>query len=218
MGADHFALTVPRTWFELSVRPERRDDDISALVTSRMTDHPQLREHRTEIVRILRRFARSAWDSGARYCAAFAEPSEDGIVSGALTVTMIPGPEAGGDALEELTARVASLADRSDDGTYTNVDIHELPRVGRVPRTWGVTDVEVPDGRGQLRSVMMQTFVPVGTEVALISVSSPATDLAEVLFDLFETVTDTFELIDSDLIGSAPTLGSAPDAGSGTSS
>lgn len=208
MGADHFALTVPRTWFELSVRPERRDDDISALVTTRIDDHPELRDHRTEIVRILRRFARSAWDSGARYCAAFAEPSEDGVVSGALTVTMIPGPESGGDALEELTERVSSLADRSDDGTYTNVDIHELPHVGRVPRTWGVTDVEVPEGRGQIRSVMMQTFVPVGTEIALISVSSPATDLAEVLFGLFEAVTDTFELIESDFAATTAGAGS----------
>jgi hypothetical protein len=190
MTVDQFAITVPRTWFELSVRPERRDDDISALVTERLADHPELREHRTEIVRLLRRFARSAWDSGARYCAAFAEPSEDGIVSGALTVTMLPGT---GD--DDLTERVTSVS-AEDEGMH--VDIHELPRIGRVPRTWGISTVQAPEDRGEFQAVMMQTFVPVGDQVALVSVSSPATDLADVLYELFEAVTDTFELVSSE--------------------
>lgn len=190
MTVDQFAITVPRTWFELSVRPERRDDDISALVTERLDDHPELREHRTEIVRLLRRFARSAWDSGARYCAAFAEPSEDGIVSGALTVTMLPGT---GD--DDLTERVTSVS-AEDEGMH--VDIHELPRIGRVPRTWGISTVQAPEDRGEFQAVMMQTFVPAGDQVALVSVSSPATDLADVLYELFEAVTDTFELVSSE--------------------
>lgn len=198
MSVDHFAITVPRSWFELPVEPERRDDRISALVQERIEDHRELWDHRTEIVRALRRFARSAWDSGARYCAAFAEPSEDGIVSGALTVTVLPAPEAGGDPLGALTDHVAALGG-DDDGMH--VDVHEVPRVGRVPRVWGVSTVQAPDGRGSFDVVLMQTFVPAGDQVALVSVSSPATDLAEPLYELFETVTDTFELIDSASVG-----------------
>ncbi|MBF4607929.1 hypothetical protein [Curtobacterium sp. VKM Ac-1393] len=198
MSVDHFAITVPRSWFELPVEPERRDDRISALVQERIEDQRELFDHRTEIVRALRRFARSAWDSGARYCAAFAEPSEDGIVSGALTVTVLPAPEAGGDALAALTDHVAALGG-DDDGMH--VDVHEVPRVGRVPRVWGVSTVQAPDGRGSFDVVLMQTFVPAGDQVALVSVSSPATDLAEPLYELFETVTDTFELIDSATVG-----------------
>jgi hypothetical protein len=199
MSVDHFAITVPRSWFELPVEPERRDDRISALVQERIEDHRELWDHRTEIVRVLRRFARSAWDSGARYCAAFAEPSEDGIVSGALTVTVLPAPAAGGDPLAALTDHVAALGG-DDDGMH--VDVHEVPRVGRVPRVWGVSTVQAPDGRGSFDVVLMQTFVPAGDQVALVSVSSPATDLAEPLYELFETVTDTFELIDSAAVGS----------------
>lgn len=198
MSVDHFAITVPRSWFELPVEPERRDDRISALVQERIEDQRELWDHRTEIVRALRRFARSAWDSGARYCAAFAEPSEDGIVSGALTVTVLPAPEAGGDPLDALTDHVAALGG-DDDGMH--VDVHEVPRVGRVPRVWGVSTVQAPDGRGSFDVVLMQTFVPAGDQVALVSVSSPATDLAEPLYELFETVTDTFELIDSASVG-----------------
>lgn len=198
MSVDHFAITVPRSWFELPVEPERRDDRISALVQERVEGQRELFDHRTEIVRALRRFARSAWDSGARYCAAFAEPSEDGIVSGALTVTVLPAPGAGGDPLAALTDHVAALGG-DDDGMH--VDVHEVPRVGRVPRVWGVSTVQAPDGRGSFDVVLMQTFVPAGDQVALVSVSSPATDLAEPLYELFETVTDTFELIDSATVG-----------------
>lgn len=212
MSADHFAITVPRSWFELPIDPERRDDAISALVEERIVEHRELWDHRTEIVRVLRRFARSAWDSGARYCAAFAEPSEDGIVSGALTVTMLPAPQGDEDPLGALTDHVASLGS-ADDGMH--VDVHEVPRVGRVPRTWGVSSVPAPDGRGSFDVVLMQTFFPTGDQVALVSVSSPATDLAEPLFELFETVTDTFELVDSAAVGSAAGSGSGPSSGSG---
>jgi hypothetical protein len=194
MPADHFAITVPRSWFELPVDPERRDDRISALVQERIAEHRELWDHRTEIVRVLRRFARSAWDSGARYCAAFAEPSEDGVVSGALTVTVLPAPGDGDDPLDSLTDHVAALGG-GEDGMH--VDLHDLPRVGRAPRTWGVSTVQAPDDRGTLDVVIMQTFVPADGQVALVSVSSPATDLAEPLLELFETVTDTFELLDS---------------------
>ncbi|MBT2501873.1 hypothetical protein [Curtobacterium sp. ISL-83] len=199
MPSDHFAITVPGSWFELPVDPDRRDDLISALVQDRIAEHRELWDHRTEIVRVLRRFARSAWDSGARYCAAFAEPSEDGIVSGALTITVLPAPEASEDPLGTLTDHVASLG-AADDGMH--VDVHDVPRAGRVPRTWGVSTVQAPDGRGSFDVVLMQTFFPAGEQVALVSVSSPATDLAEPLLELFETVTDTFELIDSASVGS----------------
>ncbi|MDK8170972.1 hypothetical protein QP735_00375 [Curtobacterium citreum] len=198
MPADHFAITVPRSWFELPVEPDRRDDRISALVQERIVEHRDLWDHRTEIVRVLRRFARSAWDSGARYCAAFAEPSEDGIVSGALTVSVLPAPAGSEDPLGSLTDHVAALGG-ADDGMH--VDVHDVPRVGRVPRVWGVSTVQAPDDRGSFDVVLMQTFVPADGQVALVSVSSPATDLAEPLLELFETVTDTFELLDSATVG-----------------
>ncbi|WP_141399163.1 hypothetical protein [Curtobacterium sp. 'Ferrero'] len=194
MPVDHFAITVPRSWFELPVEPDRRDDRISTLVQDRIAEHRELWDHRTEIVRVLRRFARSAWDSGARYCAAFAEPSEDGVVSGALTVTVLPAPGDQDDPTGSLIDHVAALGG-NDAGMH--VDVHDLPRAGRVPRVWGTSTVQAPDDRGSFDVVLMQTFVPADGQVALVSVSSPATDLAEPLLELFETVTDTFELLDS---------------------
>lgn len=188
--ADAFAVTVPRSWFEVPLVPAHRDDAIAALVTARLPTSPALRPHRAEIVRILRRFARSAWDSGARYCAAFAEPSDDGIVSGALTVTALPAPTGTTDPITALTDRVAALGDD------LHVDVRNLPLAGAAPRRWGTANVAASDGRS-VPVALMQVFVPAGEHVLLVSCSSPAVDVAPMLFELFESVTDTFELLDA---------------------
>lgn len=55
-----FAVTVPPSWFELDLAPATRDGSIAALVDARVRDQPELREHRSEITRLLRQQAREA--------------------------------------------------------------------------------------------------------------------------------------------------------------
>lgn len=52
-----------------------------------------------------------------------------------------------------------------------------LPDAGRAARDQGVTDVELPGG-GWLRTILMQTFVPVDADrLLLVAAASPAIDL-----------------------------------------
>jgi hypothetical protein len=64
-------------------------------------------------------------------------------------------------------------------------------------RTSGVEDVELPDGSGWIRSVVMQTIIPVpDTEkVTMVTLSSPSLALAEEFLDLFDAVTGTFRFV-----------------------
>jgi hypothetical protein len=57
-----------------------------------------------------------------------------------------------------------------------------------------VEDLALPDGSGHIRSVVMQTFVPVPDDrrVMIVSCSSPVVLLAEDLLDLFDAITSTF--------------------------
>jgi hypothetical protein len=54
----------------------------------------------------------------------------------------------------------------------------------------------MPEGSGWIRTVLMQTFIPVPgphrKQVALVTASSPILPLATELLDLFDAVTSTF--------------------------
>lgn len=189
-----FALSLPDSWFELDVRPATRDASIRALVDRRTHEQPELWEHRAELVRMLRRQARDAADAGAVYCACFVLVVDDSVIPGSLTVSVIPPPPggSGADAIAEL---LSVNEPREDGGTWMSRSIASLPEAGRAARAQGVTDVELPGG-GSLRTILMQTFVPVDAErVLLVAAACPAIDLAEPLLELFDTITATLALV-----------------------
>jgi hypothetical protein len=119
---------------------------------------------------------------------------EGSIIPGSLTVTVLPPPPAGSaaDAIAEL---LSSKEARQDGDTWMLRSVVELPDAGRAARAQGVADVELPGG-GWLRTILMQTFVPVdGDRILLVAGASPALDLAEPLLELFETITSTLTLV-----------------------
>jgi hypothetical protein len=187
-----FALTVPRDWYEIDLLPATRDTSLQSLVYEQTRQVPELRSMRADIVRLVREFASRAHEAGAVYCACFVTPTEAGPVTGSLTVTVVdppPGPD--GPQLDLLLDLLTS------PGGPT-VAVAELPHVGQVARTYGIEDVPFPDG-GSVRSVVMQTFVPLGDgRVALVTGSSPVLWLEESLLDLFDAVTGTFRLVGED--------------------
>lgn len=189
-----FAITVPREWFELDVMPASRDASIKSMVYDRTRQVPELRDSRAAIVKLLREFARDAWDAGAVYCASLVEPTSDGPITASLTVTMIDSPS-GPDESSGVDRLLDSLgASAAGKGLQRTVTTTTLPGVGEVARTYGVEDVALPDGRN-LRCVLMQTFVPLpGGALALVSASSPVLWLEESLLDLFDAVTGTFRV------------------------
>lgn len=190
-----FALSVPDSWFELDVSRTTRDANIKLLVERRVREQPELWEHRAALVRLLRRQARDAADAGAIYCACFVMVLEESVIPGALTVSAIPAPP-GGAALDVVAQHLPAREATDDGGTWMSRSIVDLPNVGRVPRSQGVIDVDVPDGSGSIRSLVMHTFVPLEDgRLLLVAAASPAVDLAEPLFDLFDAVTATLSLV-----------------------
>ena len=186
-----FSLALPNNWFELDVRPSTRDLTIGLLVESRVREQPELWEHRSELTKLLRRQARDAWEAGARYCACFVIVVEQSVIPGSVMVSVIPAPPGGAtvDAVaESLTAKEA----RNDDDTWSRRSLVTLPSAGRAARREGVLDIPLPDGRGAVRSIIMQTFVPLADgRLLLVGAASPALDLTEPLLELFDAVTST---------------------------
>lgn len=194
-----FSIQVPASWFEIDLHPASRDASIGALVRERVSGVPELAEHRGTITSLFRQFAASAWDSGAAYCAAMAEPAEDGIVSASVTVSVLRGrldsdsddPGRLGALLEPFTPKQPS----APDDTWTEVVTTELADGSRAGRVCAVEDVEIEPPHA-MRVVTMQTFVPVPhvNRVVLVSCSSPAWGLAVALLDLFDAITGTLQL------------------------
>lgn len=190
-----FGLSVPDSWFELDLIRSSRDANIKLLVESRVREQPELWEHRAALIKVLRRQAREASDAGAIYCACFVMVLEESVIPGAITVSIIPRPPAGttADAIAELLPFREAEKDGDPWMSRSMVEIHGI---GRVPRSQGVVDVELPNRSGTLRSLVMHTFVPLDADrLLLVAGGSPAVDLAAVLLELFDAVTSTLSLI-----------------------
>lgn len=195
-----YTIRVPGSWFEVDVRPATRAASATDLVNARITDLPELRERRADIVRLVRKQAADAWDAGAVYCAVMAEPVADGLLPACVTVSFVAGPaDARSDAEDRLGPLLAPLKPRpakGEDDPWTEVTTLELPEAGPAARAYGVEDVEDPASGRALRVVTMQTFVPLPdvNRVAIVSCSSPAVEVAPALIDVFDAVTGTFRL------------------------
>lgn len=193
-----FTLAVPSSWWELDVRPGSREAALESLVEEQVRDVPELRPHRTALSRLLREQARSAWEAGACYCATMVDPTEEGPVTASVVVLVVPAPVPT-DGRDRLTVMMEPFAARpasGTHGTWRSVELIEVSGAGRAGRIWGVDDVQLPDGAGLLRTVVMQTLVPLpGVDrVLVLTCSSPVLPLADDLLDLFDAVSSTLEV------------------------
>jgi hypothetical protein len=190
-----FALSVPDSWFEVDVHPDTRNASIQELVSERLRDVPELFEHRATIARALRSAARSAYAAGAVYCGTMVQGLDGAVLTATVTVTLVDAPD-DKTGVETIAQQLTAVPRSGPDATWREVVYAELPEVGRVPRTQGVDDVTMPEGSGWIRTILMQTFVPVpgpkSTRVAVITCSSPILPLADEMLDLFDAVTSTF--------------------------
>jgi hypothetical protein len=200
LDAIGFSLAVPSSWFEIDLRPSTRDASIATLVSERVSAVPELREHRATIARLLRKQARTAAEGGAVYCACMLETTEAGSLPASVTVTLAPGPLAGGDDTERFNALVDSLQvkdARTDEDTWSRVTVVDIPDVGSCARQLGIEDIDLPENAGWIRVVLMQTFVvlPDRNRVIIVSCSSPVLPLADSWFDMFDAITGTLRLV-----------------------
>lgn len=194
-----FTLAVPSAWWELDVRPGSREAALEALVDGQVRDVPELRPHRTALARLLREQARSAWEAGAAYCATLVEPTDDGPVTASVVALVVPAPLTT-DHRDRLAVMMEAVAPRprsEQDGVWRAVEVVQVPGAGPAGRAWGVEDVELPGGVGLLRTVVMQTLVPLpGVDrVLVLTCSSPVLPLTDDLLDLFDAISSTLEIL-----------------------
>ena len=195
-----FTLSMPIGWYELDVDAKTRSASINALVRERIAASPELRPAREGIVRVLKRVARQAANSGAVYCAAMVEDAAGAPMSAAVTVTVVPDRPGGiGDAdpVATIAATLSPKTAQNSSDTWCTVEQIELDGAPAA-RSFGVEDVQAPEGGGWMRAVTMQTFVPVrnASSLAIVSCSSPNISLAEPMIDLFDAISSTFALVD----------------------
>jgi len=186
---------VPDSWYELELHPALREDAIRRLVEERVRDVAELWPQRGAIRHLLTEQAAQAWDSGASYCAGFSLPTEEGPVTGSLTVSLVDDVLAGaGTTAAERFAAVPRTADPV--APYAETSVVDVPTAGACPRVQGIEDTPVGDGR-LLRHVFMVTAVPLPRDqrTFLVAASSPTLPLADALLDLFDAVTGTFRVV-----------------------
>jgi hypothetical protein len=187
----YFAFDLPGSWEELDLKPLTRDRSIKYLVDERVRDIPEFRPHRGEFVSYLRSVAAQAWDNGARYCAAFCRPAGDGLITGSLTVTVLPAAP-GGNATDDIVEQLHGRESVTGEGLWSSLTHVELPGGNAGARQFGVREVRIDGGGTAVRHVFMYTFLPVDGAVILVACASPAVDLADPLLELFGHVSDTF--------------------------
>jgi hypothetical protein len=197
-GTVRFGLAVPRSWYELELHPARRDRAIRELVEERTRGNDVMWERRHAITKLLVQQATDARASGASYCAGFSLPTDEGPVTGSITVSLVDRPADGGrvgpaDTFRQLPRGTDPLA------PYAETTLVDLPGAGPCARSSGIEDTPFPGG-GLLRHVFMVTAVPVpGREqLFLVAASSPVLPLADALLDLFDAVTGTFTVTEDD--------------------
>jgi hypothetical protein len=197
LAGSGFTITVPDSWFELDVAPHSRDRSIDSLVYERARLVPELTAHRPALRRLLRRVAREAHAGGVVFCAVMVEAVDGLGMCASVTVTLIGATEANGLVPHDASAIAAALPEKTaahEEDTWQTVSVLDLPQVGRAARTKSVEDVQVAAGARPVRSVVMQTFIPMHREggVAVVTCNSPNVGLADEYLDLFDAITSTF--------------------------
>ncbi|WP_277441285.1 hypothetical protein [Streptomyces sp. SPB162] len=194
-----FSLTVPMTWWEFDLHPASRDESIRRLMAQRVQENPALGEHRDVLAKFLRRAAREAHDSGAVYVGCMAQNFGGVPLTASVTVSLVGARTPEGQLLAtdpaSIVAGLREKAARREGDPWRKVTTVEIPETGTAARTYGIEDVEIPGDNRTVRTVLMQTFIPLpggGDRVALVACSSPVLDLADSFFDVFDAVTSTF--------------------------
>lgn len=188
-----FAVRLPETWVEIDIWRATRTGDLARLVDARIADLPALAPHRGALLKALREAAGAAERQGAVFCAAVADAVPAG---GVLTATLMvfqtdPAPDPVHDTVEVIAGQVTAVAPAEDSPYWRRVDIVDLPS-GRAVRVVGVEAAEAR-GDAPLLGVVMQTLVPVPGDQGVLNMvlSSPQTELAEPLLDLFDAISTT---------------------------
>lgn len=181
-----FELRVPESWWEFDVWRATRTGDLARLVDARTAETPELAPHRGVLLKLLRNAADYAERNGARFCAVATDAVEDAgmLIATAMVFQSDPATDPAENTVEGIAGQITATAGR-------RVEIVEIP-AGRAVRVRGVEPADMGDGRS-VDSVVMQTLIPIpgGHGVLDVVLTSPQTQLAEPMLDLFDAISGT---------------------------
>lgn len=118
-----------------------------------------------------------------------------------MTLSLVNGPldasSRDPDRLTPLLARLPTSQASSPDDVWSRTDVTDLVDIGACARSYGVADLELPDAAGSVRSVVMQTFVPLPDDrrIMLVTGSSPVLPLANEMLEIFDAITSPLTLV-----------------------
>ena len=200
-----FVLRVPDTWVEFDVWRANHTGDLARLVDARLAETPELKPHRGALLKLLKEVAAHAERSGALYCAAMCDMSEEaGLLAASVMVLQTDGPPDPQDnTVEAIAGQVSSIVPSGPGEPWRQVEIVEIP-AGRAVQVKG-TEPAIA-GRPDSQVVSMLTLVPVpgGGGVVTIVAMSPQIELADPMLDLFDAISSTFGWSNTPATGGRP--------------
>lgn len=103
-----FSLRVPPTWVQFDIQRATRTGELTRIVDEHLAKLPNLRPHRRDILKALRRLAEEAESAGAVLCAAAAdEYGEDGRLLATLAAFITEGmPEPALNTVPAIAAQI----------------------------------------------------------------------------------------------------------------
>ncbi|MGW0731580.1 hypothetical protein [Streptomyces sp. NPDC002851] len=197
-------ILVPSTWREFDVHPATVNESIREMVAEKIKERPELAEHKAALRRLLKNSAGLARENNVVYSSAMAEIIDGETMTASLMISIAKAEndrtgEVAKTGLDTLLSTLKPIAPgRRPTDPWRRVSVVELQDATRAVRSEGIEDIELPDGKGSYRAVMMQTFVPYpgdDPKVAVITASTPQLALAEPMLELFEAISATFRFV-----------------------
>jgi len=198
---NRFTLRVPPSWLQFDIWRATRTGELARIVDDHLTRLPNLRPHRRDILKALRRLADEAERAGAVTCAA-AVDNEGGVLA-TLAVFVTTGmPEPALNTVPAIAAQIPATPrpTGADPGQsdWREVRVIEIPAGEAVQ----VRSVSTRDGQASAdaaRVVSMETLLPMPGRERILNVvlTSPQLALTDYLLELFDLITQTLAWVET---------------------
>jgi hypothetical protein len=194
-----FRVHVPDQWLALDLDPATSDGWIEGVLDARIAEHPQAASQRGHLRRILQSLIEQQRAAGVFLAAVLAGtgPRATDLVGASLTLSWLR-LDSPPDDIEWLARFLAEDAPADgEDPALRTVEIVDLP-AGPAVRTTSSLLVPVPESSRHQRVTVNQITVPVPNTpwLAVLAVSSPNAELAEVFATLADEVAQSLAFPD----------------------
>lgn len=200
---NRFTLRVPPSWLQFDIWRATRTGELTRIVDDHLTRLPNLRPHRRDILKALRRLADEAERAGALTCAA-AVDNEGGVLA-TLAVFVTPGmSEPALNTVPAIAAQIPATprpdcdSDRDGKSDWREVRLIEIP-AGEAVQVRSVSTLDGQASSDAARVVSMETLLPMPGRERILNVvlTSPQLALTDDLLELFDLITQTLAWVES---------------------